>query len=360
MGLFQIDSVNVLARAHYIPAFSRIGAYDMTIIDAMAYRRRELFEYWGHEASLLPVEVFPLMRWKMDEGSQHHRYLAWAEKNAAFVREVHAQVAERGPLGVSDLTDPGTRRGPWWGWAEGKTALEWLFVTGQVTTAARRNFERLYDLTERVIPQRFFEAPHIAEPDARKRLLLLAASSLGVATDKDLADYYRMNLTAARSLIRELIEEGSLRVAKVEGWGEKAYVPASFKVPRHADASALVCPFDPLVWRRERTERIFGMRYRIEIYVPQHKRVFGYYVLPFLCDSELAARVDLKADRARSALLVKASHLEDGKTPRSVAHRLARELSEMASWLGLERIEVAANGSLSRALRAEVRSGLST
>lgn len=301
-----------------------------------------------------------MMRWKMDEGAQHHRWRAWEKKNAAFVSEVLAQVAERGPIGVSDLAEPGKRRGPWWGWAEGKSALEWLFAIGRVTTAKRRNFERLYDLTERVIPRQVFEADPVPEHEARRRLTLLAAQSLGVATDKDLSDYYRMGLTATRAVIRELVDEGLIREAKVEGWGEKAYVAASLKVPRSASASALVCPFDPLVWRRERTERIFGMRYRIEIYVPEHQRVFGYYVLPFLWEGELAARVDLKADRAGSALLVKASHLEDGMRPASVARGLAAELAVMARWLGLDRVEVAQNGTLSRALKREVRSALST
>jgi uncharacterized protein YcaQ len=353
LGVVQIDSVNVLVRAQYQPLFSRIGAYDRPALDALVFRKRKFFEYWGHEASFLPVETFPLFRWRMERSRRGEtwgnvRKFGAAEKR--YVADVLARVRGEGPLGASAFSADGLRSEPWWGWAPGKLALEWLFWCGEVLIANRRNFERLYDIPERVIPAEVLAMPSPPEAEARKRLLVRASRALGVGTARDLADYYRINVPDARALVRELAEEGIVREARVEGWREHAYLDPAAVAPRKVEARALVSPFDPLVWERARTERMFGFRYRIEIYVPPGKRVHGYYVLPFLLGERLVARVDLKADRARAALLVQAAYAEPG-APRETAGELAAELREWAAWLGLERVEVAGAGDLAAGLK---------
>jgi len=275
---------------------------------------------------------------------------------ADYVEMVYEQVAADGPLAASELEDGGEKGGPWWGWRDGKLAIEYLFVTGRVTAAGRRGtFERVYDLPERVIPAEVLARPTPGEHEAHRQLLMLSARSLGVATDRDLADYFRLKLTAARPRLAELVEAGSLVPVEVEGWpaNQRAYLHPEAGFPRRVDAAALLSPFDSLVWERDRTERVFGMRYRIEVYTPPPKRVHGYYVLPFLLGDELVARVDLKADRQSSTLRVPGAHTEPPHEPRAIAGPLAERLRSMAGWLELERVAVEDRGDLATTLRRD-------
>jgi len=354
----QMDSVNVLTRAHYFPAFSRLGPYPTETLDAMAYKRRELFEYWGHEASLMPVELYPLMRARMEAAKRGDLWggiARFARENKKYVDAVYAEVRDRGPLAASDLSEKGARGEKWWGWAPGKSALEWLFWTGALTTSSRRNFERVYDLPERVIPPEVLRAPAPRAEESHRRLLDMSIVALGVATVKDLADYFRIKVPEARPRIRELVEEGRLEPVLVEGWKGEAFVDPAAKVPRRVDACALVAPFDPIVWERARTHRLFDFHYRIEIYTPAHKRVHGYYVVPFLLGDTLVARADLKADRKAKVLLVHAAFAELGREPAAIAEPLAGQLKELARWLGLEKIRAGSRGNLARALRTALR-----
>lgn len=355
IGLLQIDSVNVLARAHYLPLFSRLGPYAPTLLEAAAWGKpRSLFEYWAHEASLLPLETWPLLRWRMQRADRLEgiygglaRYIA---DRRGYAEAILARVASEGPLVASAIE--GTKgAGGWWGWSEAKHALEWLFWAGHITTATRRGFERVYDLPERVLPPAIMALPIPSAADAHRELLRLSARALGVATASDLRDYFRLDPEDVKPRLPELVEAGELIPVAVEGWPKVAYVHAEARRPRRIEARALLAPFDPLVWERSRTERLFGFRYRIEIYTPAEKRVHGYYVLPFLLGDTLVARVDLKADRAASTLLVQAAHREAAAPPETAA-ALAAELRDMAAWLGLEKIIVKQSGELAPALSA--------
>jgi uncharacterized protein YcaQ len=340
IGLVQIDSVNVLERAHYLPLFSRLGEYDRALLDSASHRApRRLFEYWGHEASLLPVDAHPLLRWRMDRAAHE----AWggmqrvAREQPKLVSSVLEKVRDHGPVAASDLHEERPRRsGPWWDWSDQKRALEWLFWSGRISSARRRNFERLYDLPERVLPKRVLETPTPGTEDAQRELIRIAARALGVAAEPDLRDYFRLPTTESKQRVAELVESGELQPVEVEGWGRtQGYLWHRARVPRAVDARALLAPFDPLVWFRPRVKRLFGFEYRIEIYVPAPKRVHGYYVLPFLFGDTLVARVDLKADRQTGRLLVKATHLEPGAPP-AAQKGLAAELAKLARWLGLK------------------------
>ncbi len=339
VGLIQIDSVNVLTRAHYLPAFSRLGPYPPELLDHASQRApRRLFEYWGHEASLLPVELQPLLRWRMARATVD----AWGgmrrihDERPDLVRAVLEQVRERGPISASELAEERPRRsGPWWDWSESKRALEWLFWNGQVSSARRTRFERLYDLTERVLPPEVLAAPTPAPADAQRELVRIAARSLGVAAERDLRDYFRLPTAESKARVAELVEAGELLAVEVEGWGRTpAYLDAGARIPRRIDAAALIGPFDSLIWERSRVLRLFGFQYRLEIYVPAPQRRHGYYVLPFLLDDRLVARVDLKADRKQGLLRVRALHLED-HAPAHTGEALEIELSLLARWLGL-------------------------
>ncbi len=358
IGLLQIDSVNVLARAHYLPLFSRLGPYAPTLLETAAWGKpRSLFEYWAHEASLLPHETWPLLRWRMERANRLEgiygglaRYMA---DRRGYAEQILARIAADGPLVASDIE--GTRGGGgWWGWSEAKHALEWLFWAGHITTATRRGFERLYDLPERVLPPAIMALPVPTAEDAHRDLLRLSARALGVATASDLRDYFRLDPEDIKPRLPELVETGELIPVAVEGWPKVAYVHAEARRPRRVEARALLAPFDPLVWERARTERLFDFRYRIEIYTPAEKRVHGYYVLPFLLGDTLVARVDLKADRAASTLLVQAAHREP-EAPPETAEALAAELRDMAAWLGLEKITVKRSGELAPALSRALR-----
>jgi hypothetical protein len=350
VGLVQIDSVNVLARAHYLPLFARVGPYDTALLDRSAhYAPRRLFEYWGHEASLLPVALQPMLRWRMARAGED----AWGgmrrieRERPDLVARVLEEVRARGPVAASDVLaeERPARTGPWWDWSDVKRALEWLFWSGQVTSARRRGFERLYDLPERVLPVEVLATPTPEPADAQRELVRLAARSLGVAVERDLRDYFRLPVAAARARVAELVEAGELWPVTVQGWAAPAFLHPAARLPRRVRARALVGPFDSLVWERARTERLFGFRYRIEIYVPAPQRVHGYYVLPFLLGDRLVARVDLKADRAACVLRVQAAHAEPDAPPETAAE-LRAELESMAAWLRLERVEVSGRGNL--------------
>ena len=355
LGLLQMDSIQVLVRAHYLPLFSRLGPYDRTILDRLAYEHRELFEYWGHEASLLPTRLHPLLRWRMERAPWAAMAKIQRERPGA-VEEALSALDARGPLSASEVF-PGERgKGSWWGWGTGKHVLEWLFYTGRLSTTERRRFERVYDRTERVLPPEVTSRPAPAPEDAKRELLRLSAQALGIATARDLADYYRIHKPTARALIEGMVADGRLERVRVEGWRDDAFVLPGTRAPRKAVvARSLLSPFDSLVWERARTERLFGFHYRIEVYTPAAKRRFGYYVLPFLLDEALVARVDLKADRATRTLRVQSAHLEPGQDPERVRGPLHDELATMARWLDLDRVTVGRKGAFASALRSAAR-----
>lgn len=362
LGAVQIDSVNVLVRSHYLPAFSRRGPYARSLLERSAYdpKQRKLFEYWGHEASLLPIERQPLFRWRMEHAKRGEgvwgRLKRFAAAHASAVEAVLAQVRDRGALGAGDLVNGGRSKGSWWGWSEGKEILEWLFWTGVVTTATRRNFERVYDLSERVLPSEVASAPTPAKEDAQRTLLDIAARALGVATARDLRDYFRLPAADAAARLSELVESGVLAPVKVEGWKGLAYLHRDASCPRSVEIDALLSPFDSLIWERQRTERLFDFHYRLEIYTPAAKRRHGYYVLPFLMGDRLVARVDLKADREGGVLQVRGGSVEEGESATKVAPRLQRQLEALAEWLGLESVRVMSRrGELMRKLREGTR-----
>jgi uncharacterized protein YcaQ len=358
--LIQIDSVNVLERAHYLPAFSRLGPYDKAKLDRLSQNApRRLFEYWAHEASLVPVELQPHLRWRMERVEQE----GWGSMKRVsaqrpdLINALLQELQANGPLSARDLAhhdEPRAPKGPWWDWSDVKAALEYLFFTGAITSARRRRFERLYDIPERVIPATILASPTPAQDSAQRVLVRTAARAMGVATEPDLRDYFRLSAQDGKERVAELVEEGELLPVEVENWNAPAYLHVEAKIPRRIDARALVGPFDSLIWHRPRVERVFGFRYRIEIYTPREKRVHGYYVLPFLLGDRLVARVDLKSDRAGGTLLVQAAHAEPGAPPHT-AEALATELTQMADWLGLDSgLKIARRGNLAAALRAVV------
>lgn len=358
-GLLQIDSVNVLVRAHYMPLYSRLGAYPRGLIDGNARgRKRMMFEYWAHEASLLPLELYPLMRWRMGRAERGERVYGglarFGRERADYVETIHKEILARGPVAASDF-DGQRGQGGWWGWSDVKHALEWLFWSGRITTAERRaSFERVYDVPERVLPSSVLALPAPPAEDAIRELLRISARALGVATASDLRDYFRLPTEDVKLRLPELVEQGELVPVKVEGWNQQAFLHRDARMPRRIEARALLSPFDPLVWERSRAERLFDFRYRIEIYTPADKRVHGYYVLPFLLGETLGARVDLKADRHAGVLRVMASHREPLAADH-VAESLAAELRDMAAWLDLDRIEVLPAGDLAPALAEAVK-----
>ena len=343
LGVIQIDSVNVLVRSQELPLFSRLGNHDRNAIPK-ATESQKIFEYWGHEAAHLPVEIHPLFRWKMEAArlgkARHWGLTSFYDDNKAFVKRMLKHVETNGPTTARELSTRTEKRGAdkktWWDWDESKTALEYLFLTGQLMSRGRgTDFARIYDTPERVLPKKVLDAPTPTEHDARKQLLVHSAIAQGVATATDLADYYRQKLASVKPLITELLEEGELREVAVDGWAEKAFVHRSAKLPKQLHATALLSPFDSLVWCRPRNERLFDFHYRIEIYTPKEKRKFGYYVLPFMMNGQMVGRVDLKSDRANSKLLVHSVHTEKGVKRSAINHALNAELDAMAAWLGL-------------------------
>lgn len=358
LGVLQIDSVNALVRSHYLPLFSRLGNYSRTLLDQAAWsqgRQRKLFEYWGHEASLLPIELYPLMRWRMRRAAQGdgiYQHLAkFGREQAATIARVLQTVREQGALGAGSISTRQDRAGPWWDWSAEKHALEWLFAAGEVTVAGRRGFERLYDLPERVLPSAVIEHPDIGEADAQRGLLLRAVKALGVGTEKDVRDYFRQDPAPAKRGLAELVEEGAVQVVQVQGWKQPGYALAGAAVPRKVIASALLSPFDSLIWERARTERLFDFHYRLEIYTPAHKRVYGYYVLPFLHNERIAARIDLRAERAAGRLAVHAVHEEQPGLDDEGMHALAHQLRQLANWLDLPQLLINCKSASAARLR---------
>jgi uncharacterized protein YcaQ len=344
LGVIQIDSVNVLVRSQELPLFARLGNHDRNAIPK-ATEAQKLFEYWGHEAAHLPVEIHPLFRWKMNAARTgkvtHWGLTSFYEENKAFVKRTLKHVATNGPTTSRELSTRTEKKGTWWDWDEAKVALEYLFLTGQLMSRGRgSDFARIYDTPERVLPQRIIDAPTPSEHDARKQLLVRSAIAQGVATTSDLADYYRQKLATVKPLIAELVEEGELHTVAVDGWTEKAFVHRNAKLPKQLHATALLSPFDSLVWCRPRNERLFDFHYRIEIYTPKEKRKFGYYVLPFMMNGEMVGRVDLKADRGNSKLLAHSVHTEKGVKRSAINDVLSAELDAMANWLGLEQVQI--------------------
>jgi len=331
-----------------MPFFSRLGAYDRATLDRWLWRSGEMFEYWGHMASVLPVENHRLFRWRMERG-----YI-WtpAEKLLAtrprYLDAILEEVRDRGPLQTSDLEDPGLKdpNGSMWNWSDGKVALELLFVQGRVAASDRPNFVRIYDLAERVIPRVHLEAPTVPEDEAMSILLERAARALGVGTADDLADYYRIRMPQARPLLKRLVAEGSVVEIEVRGWDRPAYLHPEARLLRNVEGRALLSPFDNLIWYRDRVERMWDFFYRIEIYVPEPKRIYGYYVLPFLLDGHLVGRVDLKTDRKAGALLVRGAFAEPGVDMVRVGRELRAELEAVAAWLGLGRVDISRHGDL--------------
>lgn len=359
LGVVQIDSVNVVSRTHYLPAFSRLGAYPRDLLEELAWgKKKAFFEYWAHEASLLPIENQPLFRWRMEDAQQGvgtwtgiARFL---RERRDFVDKVLEEIRERGPMSASELEMGHKGQGGWWGWSESKRALECLFWAGELTTATRRGtFERVYGLPEKVLPKAVREAPTPARDEAQRGLLKIAARAMGVATARDLRDYFRMGVEETRLRLAELVEAGDLVPVTVKGWRERAYLDPAARRPRKIAAQALLSPFDNLIWFRDRTERMFGVKVRLEIYTPAEKRTHGYYVLPFLEGDALTARVDLKADRKAGVLIVQASHAEPWASDETPV-RLAEELRRMAGWLGLASVRVERRGDLAAALEAAV------
>jgi uncharacterized protein len=364
LGGIQIDAVNVLVRSHYLPIYSRLGPYPRELLDRLVYRRRLAFEYWGHAASILPVELHPVLRWRM---ARHAADAAWQRtlerierERPGYVAALEREVAQRGPLAFTDLSDPARREKVqtryaessllWYRWSDGKTVLEGLYNTGQLAVAGRRGFERLYDLPERVIPTEILAAPTPAEDDARRELVRRAAAALGVATVREIADYFNLSMAKTKAAVRELIEAGTLSTVTVEGWLEPGHLHGNGN-GRAVHARTLLSPFDSLTWQRARVQRLFGFKPSFELYVKPAQRKYGYYVLPFLLGDALVARVDLKADQPRRALLVRGAFAEPGVTARAVAGELAAELRQLAGWLELETIEVTDRGDLAPALR---------
>ena len=339
LGVIQIDSVNVLVRSQELPLFSRLGDHDRNAI-SKATSHRKIFEYWGHEAAHLPVDLHPVFRFKMHAARsgklKHWGLTSFYADNKAFVKRILKHVEINGSTSARELSTRTTKKSSWWDWDEAKTALEYLFLTGELMSCGRgSDFARVYDIPERVLPKKVLNAPTPTEHDARKELLVRSARAQGVATMRDLADYYRQKPVVVKPLVSELVEQGVLREVTVDGWQDKAYVHRNAKLPKRLFATALLSPFDSLVWCRPRNERLFNFHYRIEIYTPKEKRKFGYYVLPFMMNGELVGRVDLKADRANSKLLVQSVHTERGVKRSAINDALTAELRLMAVWLGL-------------------------
>lgn len=350
LDLLQIDAVQTVERAQYVPVFSRLGPYPRTLLDDAVYRRRELFEAWAHEASLVRIERWPALE---------HRRGHWASRRAArleaerpgYIAKVRDEIAARGPLTVGELSDPGERTGPWWGWSPGKAALEALFAWGEVAIAERRGQTRSYDLAERVIPAAVRARPALDRDASYRELLLAAANAMGVATADDLADYYRLGITAARAVLDDLVRTGELEPVEVTGWDREAYLTVGARLPRTVRAAALLTPFDPLIWYRDRAERVFDFRYRLEFYVPADQRLYGYFVMPFLLGDTVVARADVKADRRAGVVRVPGAFAEPGIDPARIAGPLFGELRALAAWLGLDGIVADGDGALDHALR---------
>jgi uncharacterized protein YcaQ len=356
LGLLQLDSVNVLERSHYLPVFARLGAYDKTLLDRLTFAKRAPYrEYWAHEAALIPLEDWPLFRFRMQDYRDYFSQAddPWLTAHADTLAWLRAELAEKGPLPASKIERDANapRRGSWWDWDEVKRGLERMFRIGDVVSAGRTGFERTYALPEQVMPEELYTR-EVSREDAVHTLMERSARAHGIGTLSDLADYYRLKTADAKPALARLVDEGVVREVTVPGWKKTAYLHRDARIPRRIEATALLTPFDPVVWERERALRMFGFHYRIEIYTPAPKRVYGYYTLPVLVDEALVGRVDLKNDRKRGVLRVQSAWREEG-TADAVAERIVPALRELAAWQGLGELEVVDRGDLARAVAAE-------
>lgn len=355
LGVLQLDSVNVFERSHYLPAFARLGAYDKTALDKLTFTKRAPYiEYWAHQAALIPIESWPLWGWfQQQERDGRGRTKTWARDHQPMIDFLLAELAEKGALPASRVEHESNKRnGPWWGWSEVKTGLEVLFFRGDVAVAGRTRFERLYDLPERRLAARVLDRD-IPKDDAIRELVRLGGRALGVGTVRDIADYWRLPQAETKAALKDLVESGDLLPVTVRGWGAPAFLHRDARIPRHIGTAALLSPFDPVVWERARALRIFGFHYRIEIYTPAPKRVFGYYTLPVLIDEALVGRVDLKTDRQNGVLRVQSAWREGGAAD-GLEPRIAQLLRDTAAWQGMGGIEVLARGDLADALAVEL------
>jgi uncharacterized protein len=360
IGQVQLDAINVVTRTQFLVPFSRLGGYDITHLHNMTGPGGEWFEYWGHAASIMPVGHQPHFRWRMALAGPYgerplvaKRRAGWWRANKSYVDAIRREISERGALTAGQLTDPRRRAGEWWDRrSHGRVALEMMFARGEVAAWRTAGFERVYDLPERVLPDSVLRAPTPTREEAQRALLLVAARALGVATMSDLASYYVLNTKHAKPRVAELVDAGELLPVTVEGWRDPAYTLPGARPhrPRRENAT-LLSPFDSLIWERARTSRLFAFDYRIEVYVPEPQRQYGYYVLPLLLGDEIVGRFDLKADRKTSRLLVRAAHAEPGEDSTSVAAAAAPELDALRSWLGLDGIAIGPRGNLATALR---------
>lgn len=356
IGLLQLDSVNVFERSHYLPVFARLGAYDKAALDALTFARGgDYVEYWAHEAAVIPVETWPLLRWRM----QHYRdkhvadLSAWAHANGPMIDWLKAELAEKGPMPASAIEhDANKRSGPWWGWSDVKIGLEVLFRWGELASAGRTRFERNYALPEQVLPASVIEKS-VPRAEAQRELVRHAAVAHGIGTAGDFADYFRMGRADTMAAVQSLAEEGVLLPVSVEGWKQPAWLHRDARVPRRVEAAALLSPFDPVVWDRKRAERLFGFHYRIEIYTPAPQRVFGYYSLPILLGERVVGRIDLKNDRQAGVLRVQSAWHEEGVSP-DIAAQVAPLVRAAAEWQGLTDVTVNDWGTLALPLAAEL------
>ncbi|WP_433202388.1 winged helix-turn-helix domain-containing protein [Nocardia sp. CA-107356] len=359
--LLQLDSVSAVVRAHYAPVFSRIGGYDRTLLDGAAWsngvrRPRRLVEYWAHEAALIPVEDWPLMRWRMRR-YEHGRWNGMRrakERNPTLGKDILDVITEVGACTAGEVErhlelDKPRPKGSWWNLSDTKMICEQLFAAGELSVDKRVGFARHYDLAQRVIPPEIL-ARDVSETDAVRELVLRAGTALGIATETDLRDYYRLHRSQTEPAIADLVDAGELEPVEVTGWDKPAYLRAGASTPRRIEGAALLCPFDPLIFFRARTERIFDFHYRIEIYTPEPKRVHGYYVFPFLLNGELVGRVDLRAERAAGRLLVPGAFAEPGYRTPETARALTDALREMADWLELDEVVIGERGDLASLL----------
>lgn len=360
LELLQLDSVPAVIRTQYLPLFSRLGSYRSELLDEIAYKEGAWFEAWSHEASLLPVEMEPWLRWQKVRARTAPGWKPLAKlatEEPAYVQSVRDEVADRGPLAASELGDPrppegGTVPHAWWGKRSmGQRALDWLFVTGELGVRRVGNFQKRYELLARIVPEAILATPTPSEAEALKALLLRAAAAHGVATADDLVDYFRLPKRESKALLPELVEAGLLTETTVEGWVKPAFRHPKAKLPRAIRGSTLLSPFDPVIWFRERAQRLFDFHYRIEIYTPADKRQFGYYVLPMLNEGRLVARFDLKTLRERRLLHVKGSFVEAGVAARSVAKQAHGALVRLASFVGADGLRIEARGNLATALK---------
>jgi uncharacterized protein YcaQ len=351
VGLVQLDSVNVCVRSHYMPFYSRLGPYDRVALDRWLNESGENFEYWAHAAAVLPVDRYSRWRWKMRERIVWRQAEALLDAHPKLLGDVRRQVYESGPLTVRDLDAPNQRNEPWWGYGPGKVALELLFGNGEVAALRTKNFTRLYDAPERMIDAAAREAPALSKEEAYPVLLRDAVRHQGIGTVHDIADYFRLNMSRSAPILAQMASTGEIEEVEVRGWDAPTYLDPEAVRPRTIQGATLLSPFDPVTWYRERAERLFDFEYRIEIYVPEPKRVYGYYTLPFMLDGDLVGRVDLKADRKSGTLLVQSAWREEGTSLQRVADAMATELESFAAWLDLGDINIGEKGNVATELR---------